>query len=191
MTRTCVNLRLREGRWLSCLKLSRLLLPVKLHRNGMKTNQRVYRVSERYTFPSPFFILHEKTNIHILQAALTTISSLALFDNDIRSYVTDSLHLIPYIQSCLTHHHVGVRYAATQCVRALSRAVSVLRTNIMDSGLGMDVYGKVFCKESEDRRVVFAASAVVCNLVNECSPLRQVWYLGFLISSTLKVDCRL
>ncbi len=44
----------------------------------------------------------------------------------------------------------------------------------MDTGLGMDVYTKIFCRDREDRRVVFAASAVICNLVNECSPLRPV-----------------
>jgi len=43
----------------------------------------------------------------------------------------------------------------------------------MDGGLGMKVYG-VFRNESEDRRVMFAASSVVCNLVNDFSPLRSV-----------------
>jgi len=37
----------------------------------------------------------------------------------------------------------------------------------------MKVYG-VFLNESEDRRVMFAASSVICNLVNEFSPLRPV-----------------
>lgn len=44
----------------------------------------------------------------------------------------------------------------------------------MDTGLGMDVYHKVFCRDGEDRRVLFAASAVICNLLTECSPLRPV-----------------
>ena len=37
----------------------------------------------------------------------------------------------------------------------------------------MKVYG-VFLNEDEDRRVTFAASSVICNLVNEFSPLRPV-----------------
>ena len=96
-----------------------------------------------------------------------------MFDDDIRSEVTDKLVLIPYILVSLTHRHVGVRYAACQCVRALSRAVSVLRTNIVDSGLGLAVY-QLFRKSDEDPRVLLAASAVICNLVTDASPLRAV-----------------
>jgi hypothetical protein len=88
-------------------------------------------------------------------------------------------------------------------VRALSRGVAVLRTNIVDSGLGMRVFGvfkrgvrgvgvvtgvgkekikvegegggaEVPEEEVEDRRVLGAALAAVCNIVNEFSPLRPV-----------------
>ena len=52
----------------------------------------------------------------------------------------------------------------------------------MDSGLGMKVYS-VFLNEDEDRRVMFAASSVICNLVNDFSPLRPVGFL-FRISFT-------
>lgn len=114
-----------------------------------------------------------------VQAALTAIAAIALFDNDIRNEMTDTLKLIPYIQNSLAHHHPGVRYAACQCVRALSRAVSVLRTNIVDSGLGLAVY-QVFCKTDEDPRVRHAASSVICNLVNDFSPLKSVSCLASL-----------
>lgn len=96
-----------------------------------------------------------------------------MFDDDVRSDVTDKLLLIPYINISLTHRHIGVRYAACQCVRALSRAVSVLRTNIVDSGLGLAVY-QLFRKADEDLRVMLAASAVISNLVTDASPLRAV-----------------
>ncbi|KAH8106958.1 ARM repeat-containing protein [Cristinia sonorae] len=109
------------------------------------------------------------------EAAFTAIAAIALFDNDIRCEITDQLHLIPYIQASLTHRHIGVRYAACQCVRALSRAVAVLRTNIMDTGLGMAVF-QIFVNGvgKEDKRVMLAVSAVICNLVNDFSPLRSV-----------------
>ena len=96
-----------------------------------------------------------------------------MFEDDIRSCVTDTLLLTPYIHISLTHRHIGVRYAACQCVRALSRAVSVLRTNIVDSGLGLAVY-QLFRKTDEDLRVMQAASAVICNLLMDASPLRTV-----------------
>jgi hypothetical protein len=41
----------------------------------------------------------------------------------------------------------------------------------------MAVY-QVFLKEDEDRRVTFAASSVICNLVNDFSPLRTVRHLS-------------
>lgn len=116
--------------------------------------------------------------------------------------MTDDLLLLPLVQAALGHRHAGTRYAACQCVRALSRAVAVLRTNIVDSGLGMAVFGVlgIECgegggepdsgksKEKEvegaednaerrrvgDRRVLGAALAAVCNIVNEFSPLRPV-----------------
>ncbi|KAF5378315.1 hypothetical protein D9615_008804 [Tricholomella constricta] len=125
----------------------------------------------------------------------------------------------PFLQLLLVslvHPAPGVRYAACQCVRALSRAVAVLRTNIVDSGLGMGVWrvcvkgrsnadSKAKAKDlgsetgtgagagagtekgkgmgmgkgkgkgpGEDKRVLGAGLAAVCNLVNDFSPLRGV-----------------
>ncbi|KDQ61261.1 hypothetical protein JAAARDRAFT_125390 [Jaapia argillacea MUCL 33604] len=74
----------------------------------------------------------------------------------------------------------GVRYAACQVVRALSRDVAVLRTSLVDSGLGMRVF-EIFRGEEEDRRVVSAALMCVCNLVNDFSPLRSVFVENGLI----------
>jgi len=107
------------------------------------------------------------------EAALTAVASISLFDDNIRAEVVDKQALIPAIQTSLTHPHIGVRYAACQCVRALSRSVAVLRTNIVDSGLGMAVF-RMFLKQDEDRQITFAASSVICNLINDCSPLRTV-----------------
>lgn len=83
------------------------------------------------------------------------------------------ISIIPTILASLSHRHVGVRFAACQCVRVLGRAVAVIRTNIVDSGLGTTVFG-IFKKEGEDRRVTNAALAAVCNIVTDFSPLRPV-----------------
>ncbi|KAH9071040.1 ARM repeat-containing protein [Lactarius deliciosus] len=98
------------------------------------------------------------------EAALTAIAVLSLADNDIRRDVTDVQRLLPPLATALTHRHTGVRYAACQCVRALSRSVAVTRTSLVDSGLGTALFA-VFTKEDEDRRVVHAALAAY-------SPLR-------------------
>ncbi|KDR69187.1 hypothetical protein GALMADRAFT_160499 [Galerina marginata CBS 339.88] len=86
------------------------------------------------------------------EAALIALSSLALYSDDIRRRITDDLGLLPCISRALrAKRHVGTRYAACQCVRAMSRAVSVLRTSIVDSGLGMDVLRIVLGQELGDR----------------------------------------
>lgn len=136
---------------------------------GTKTSLKAWHVSVRCASISSNLV----SIFTYIKAALTAIASISLFDNDIRSEVTDTHKLIPYIQASLTHRHIGVRYAACQCARALSRAVSVLRTNIIDSGLGLAVY-EIFCKEDEDIRVRHVASSVICNLVPDFSPLREV-----------------
>ncbi|TFK37457.1 armadillo-type protein [Crucibulum laeve] len=118
------------------------------------------------------------------EAALTAIAALCLADNDVRRSLTDDLKLLPQISTALSHQHAGTRYAACQCVRALSRAVAVLRTNLLDSGLGMKMFdilkrarvaGEGEEGGEEDRRVLNAALSAVCNVVNEFSPLRQVY----------------
>ncbi|KAI0822769.1 ARM repeat-containing protein [Trametes gibbosa] len=105
------------------------------------------------------------------EAALTAVAAISLHDNDIRTAVTDDLRLVPAIQASLSNPYIGVRYAACQCARALSRAVSALRTNIVDTGLGLAVF-QLFMKEDEDRQVMHASSAVICNIVTNFSPLR-------------------
>ncbi|KAF8163814.1 armadillo-type protein [Crassisporium funariophilum] len=111
------------------------------------------------------------------EASLTLLASLSLFSDDIRRRITDHHLLLPSISRALrAKRHVGTRYAACQTVRALSRAVSVLRTNIVDSGLGMDVLNVVLGRDlGEDRRVLGAALAAVCNILTDFSPLRPIF----------------
>jgi armadillo repeat-containing protein 8 len=84
--------------------------------------------------------------------------------------MSDALH------ASLAHSaHIGTRYAACQCLRALSRAVSVVRTSLIDSGLGSAAINVALRpRENEDRRVLFAALTAVCNLVIDFSPLKEV-----------------
>ncbi|XP_006457243.1 hypothetical protein AGABI2DRAFT_188882 [Agaricus bisporus var. bisporus H97] len=117
----------------------------------------------------------EAESVSILrESALVAIAAMSLFDNEIQRTVTDQHHFIPTIHSCLFHRHIGVRYAGAQCVRALSRAVIVLRTTIVDSGLGMSIFS-IFKKRDEDANVTNAALSAVCNIVIDFSPLRPIY----------------
>lgn len=112
-----------------------------------------------------------ESTLALREATLTVIAAISLFDNNIRREVADDLHLVPTIQVSLSHKNIGVRHAACTCLRALSRAVSIIRTNIVDSKIGMELFA-IFKKEDEDSRVTFAALNTICNLVNDFSPLR-------------------
>lgn len=137
--------------------------------NERKTNPKACPPCERYDW-NP---LDYHQTYCVSQAALTAIASLAMFENDIRQAVADEMKLLPIIEIALSHRHIGVRYAACQCIRAISRGIAVLRTNLVDTGIGMLVFG-ILKKEDEDRRVLSAALSAVCNIVNDFSPLKQV-----------------
>ena len=59
---------------------------------------------------------------------------------------------------------MGVQFAAIQCVTMLNRAAAVLRTNIVDSGLGMKVF-EIFKKKGEERNCVRAILATMCKML--------------------------
>ncbi|RFU26130.1 hypothetical protein B7463_g10212, partial [Scytalidium lignicola] len=66
---------------------------------------------------------------------------------------------------------VSVIVAACGAIRALSRSVSILRTTLIDNGVAMPVFRLL---QHPDIEVQIAATATVCNLVTEVSPMREV-----------------
>lgn len=65
---------------------------------------------------------------------------------------------------------VEVLIAACGAVRALSRSVSVLRTTLIDNGVAEPVFQLLQHPEIE---VQIAATATVCNLLTDVSPMRE------------------
>ncbi|KAJ3976047.1 hypothetical protein EV361DRAFT_376581 [Lentinula raphanica] len=152
-----------------------------------------------------------KADIHLREATLLSLASLSLFSNDIRRALAEedgennpisskdssqpsasspsSQSSLSLILAGLMSPHACLRSAACHVVRALTRSVAVIRTNIVDSGLGWVVFA-VFMgwpqarprstlgpsdSEEEDVRVVASALRAVCNAVCEFSPLSKIY----------------
>ena len=131
--------------------------------------------------------LTEKS-IPYVQAALTLLATLAFPSDDIRTQIASPASssstsstsssssqnsnaaqrsLLPMISIALrSKRHVGTRYAACQCVRAMGRAVSVLRTSIIDSGLGMEVLKVVMGRSNSPASVVGARETELGEIVD-------------------------
>ncbi|KAG9118662.1 hypothetical protein FRC07_006712, partial [Ceratobasidium sp. 392] len=67
-----------------------------------------------------------------------------------------------------------VRWSGTMVVRALGRSTSVLRTGLYDSGIGRAIF-EILMRGDPDRRVLVAALMVCCNMLNQYSPMREMF----------------
>ena len=132
---------------------------------------------------------------------LLALSSLAFQTESTRSLIADyQPSFLPHLLKALSHPSYGVRAAACQLTRALSRNIAVLRTSLTDTGVadgvvdllqrecagrlkGSDVPDHKTTSDdleesasSEERgwTVEVAATGTICNLVADFSPLRSV-----------------
>lgn len=130
------------------------------------------------------------------EGALLALAALAFQYEPTRSLIADaSPPVLPLVCSALSHPSYGVRAAACQLARALSRTIAILKTSLVDSGVGEEVvetlrrevarradeggelpaeFDVTAEEELGDRAwtVEVAATATICNLVTDFSPLR-------------------
>lgn len=136
------------------------------------------------------------------EGALLALAALSFQYEPTRSKIADAVPpVLPLVCSALSHPSYGVRAAACQLARALSRTVAILRTSLVDSGVGEEVV-ETLRREVAHRRleneegameyksdwdvtaeeelgsrawtVEVAATATICNLVTDFSPLKTV-----------------
>lgn len=139
--------------------------------------------------------------------ALAAIASLkdeyrkAIIDNNVVPFVIESLKLSvtavppsvpssqteePKPQKAIVGNPNTVILAACGAARALSRSVSTLRTSLMDAGLAAPLF---ILLRHQDIDIQIAATAVICNLVLEFSPMREVKsYLQLIVRLILTVS---
>lgn len=142
-------------------------------------------------------LLHK---IKVREATLKAIAALVPFKDEYRKAIVDQ-GMMPYIVESMSSHPgkplprsneklektpvsspkesnsvygvnpINVLIAACGAVRALSRSVSILRTHLIDSGVADPVFTLL---RHPDLEVQIAATACVCNLVTDVSPMREV-----------------
>ncbi|GJN87904.1 hypothetical protein Rhopal_000859-T1 [Rhodotorula paludigena] len=81
-------------------------------------------------------------------------------------------HLLAPILHGLSYPSVGVRAAACHCVRALSRSVNVLRTELVECHAAGPLVSLL--REDENEVVKITATAAIANLLLDFSPMRSV-----------------
>lgn len=67
-----------------------------------------------------------------------------------------------------------VRWSGAMVVRAIGRSTSVLRTGLYDSGIGRTIF-EMLMRDDPDRRVLVAVLMVCCNMLNQYSPMREMF----------------
>ncbi|KAG9289034.1 hypothetical protein G9A89_015583 [Geosiphon pyriformis] len=108
-------------------------------------------------------------NDKLKENALTAIAAMSsLFDKG-RKLVVEA-KIIPHIVTAMSHKSYGVRAAACQCTKSLSRSVNILRTSLVDAGIATPLF-KLLSDESSD--VQTTACATLCNIVMEFSPMKK------------------
>ncbi|GAA6000760.1 hypothetical protein JCM10207_004643 [Rhodosporidiobolus poonsookiae] len=119
-------------------------------------------------YPTPAAL---EDDARVREGILLSLASLSALSETHRRLVLDA-SLLPAILSALSHPVVGVRAAGCHCVRALSRSVNVLRTDLVESHAESPLVRLL--REDENDVVKITASAAVANLLLEFSPMRTV-----------------
>lgn len=139
--------------------------------------------------------------IKVRESVLKAIAALVPFKDDYRKAIVDE-QIMPYVVASMSPkprkpsttskrwpdkspddssqgestdgygtNPVEVLIAACGAVRALSRSVSVLRTTLIDYGVAEPIFRLL---QHPDSEVQIAATAAVCNLLTDVSPMREV-----------------
>ncbi|GBB88792.1 hypothetical protein RclHR1_01540015 [Rhizophagus clarus] len=101
--------------------------------------------------------------------ALMALAAISSLTDDGRKLVVEA-KIIPHIVAAMSHRSYGIRAAACQCTRSLSRSINILRTSLVDAGVATPLF-KLLSDDSTD--VQATACATLCNLVLDFSPMKK------------------
>ncbi|KAK3840142.1 MAG: armadillo-type protein [Linnemannia elongata] len=101
--------------------------------------------------------------------SLLALAAISQLKEDCRKQVIEA-KVLSHIVSAMSHPSVGVRAAACQCTRSLSRSVKNLRTSLVDAGIENPLFQLL---SDEDLGVLRSATATLCNIVLDVSPMKK------------------
>ncbi|EPQ28730.1 uncharacterized protein PFL1_03534 [Pseudozyma flocculosa PF-1] len=113
--------------------------------------------------------------IRLREACLSAMAALTFQQDELRRRAVDTCtpSVLSMLVPCLTFPALGVRVAACRLTRALSRSISILRTSLVDAGIAAKLVGLIN-DEDEDEAVKVEATAAICNLMTDFSPMRKL-----------------
>ncbi|BGP37142.1 hypothetical protein JCM10450v2_001048 [Rhodotorula kratochvilovae] len=120
--------------------------------------------------PYPTMAVAEE-DARVREGLFLCVATIAALSEPHRRLVLDQ-YLLSYILFGLSYPTVGVRAAACHCVRALSRSVNVLRTDLVEAHAEEQLVRLL--REDENEVVKITAVAAVANLLLDFSPMRPV-----------------
>ncbi|KAF9980317.1 Armadillo repeat-containing protein 8 [Modicella reniformis] len=101
--------------------------------------------------------------------SLLALAAISQMKEDCRKKVIDA-KVLPHIVRAMSHPSVGVRAAACQCTRSLSRSVKNLRTDLVDAGIETPLFELL---SDSDPGVLSSATATLCNIVLDVCPMKK------------------
>jgi hypothetical protein len=154
--------------------------------------------------PTAFHVMRLRESIYVALAAIASDKDeyrKEIIENGVVPFIIKTLKSGSTDPSSITHRNDATLQAvplpmsnpkatilaACGAARALSRSVSTLRTSLMDGGLTAPLF--VLLKH-QDMDLQIHATAVVCNLVLQFSPMQEVSFQAISVSACLRVDCK-
>lgn len=115
-------------------------------------------------------LLQATTSERLKENILHALSVIASLQEGCRKQVVDHKLLGPIV-TALSSPNPGIRAAACRCCRSLSRSVKHLRTSLVDAGVAKPLFNLL---DDPSLDVQIAASATLCNIVLDFSPMKKI-----------------